>query len=84
MRSEDSMVKSHKISKLDIYGRVRHPIKSNSREVKCGTQPVKGINSARHWVNGCNVCGALRRVYYTCHPDGVYISPHSGRKVMEA
>ena len=56
MRSEDSIVISDKISKLNIYGRVRHPINSNSGEVQCGTQPVKGINSARGWVNGYSPC----------------------------
>jgi hypothetical protein len=52
MASEDSLVLSDKISKLNIDGGVRHPINSNSEAVKCGTRPVKGINSARGWVNG--------------------------------
>jgi hypothetical protein len=62
MRSEDCIVINDKISKLNINGRVWHPIKSNMGEVKCWTRPVKGINSARRWVNGYNVIRALRRV----------------------
>ena len=83
MRSEDCIVISDKISKLNIYGRVRHPINGNSGEVKCGTRPVKGINSARCWVNGYNVSRALRTVQCTCRFDGAYTSPHSGCKVKE-
>jgi len=62
MLSEDCIVISDKISKLNIYERVRHPINSNSGEVKCWTRPVNGINSARCWVNSYNVSGALQRV----------------------
>jgi hypothetical protein len=57
-RGKDCIVISDKISKLNIYGRVWHPINSNSGEVKSGTWPVKGINNAKHWVNGYNVSGA--------------------------
>ena len=37
-------------------GRVRHPIYySNSGEVRCGYRPKKGINIARHCVNGYSI-----------------------------
>jgi len=37
---------------------VRHPIYSNSREVKCCTQPEQGINIARQYVTGCSITAA--------------------------
>jgi len=43
---------------LNIDGRVRHTINSNSEEAICGTRPVNGINSAGPWVNGYNISGA--------------------------
>jgi hypothetical protein len=42
-------------------GRVQHPIESNCREVKCGTQPEKGINTAGHFVNGYSITAAAAR-----------------------
>ena len=39
-------------------GQVRHPIYSNSREVKCGYQPKKGINIAKHCVNSYSINAA--------------------------
>jgi len=39
-------------------GRVRHPIYSNSGEVKCGYQLKKGINIARRCVNGYSITAA--------------------------
>jgi len=38
--------------------RVRHPIYSNSGEVKCSNRPKKGINIARHCVNGYSITAA--------------------------
>jgi len=42
-------------------GRVRHPIYSNSTEVKCGYRPKKGINIARRCVNGYSITAAPAR-----------------------
>ena len=49
---------SDQISKLKIYGRVWHPINSNSGEGRCYTRLVKDIHSATRCVNGYNVSGA--------------------------
>jgi len=32
-------------------------------KLKCGTRPVKGINSTRRWVNGYNVSAAKSVTY---------------------
>ena len=52
-------MRSVKIAQLNVYGRLQHQIGGNRGEVKCGTQPLKGINSARRGVNGYNAGGAL-------------------------
>jgi len=39
-------------------GKVRHPIYSNSSEVKCGTQPETGINITRCCVNSYIITSA--------------------------
>ena len=40
---------------------MRHLKNSNTRAVKCGTRPVKGITSARHWVNSYNFSAAAAK-----------------------
>jgi len=42
-------------------GRVWHQIYSNSGQVKCGTWQEKGINIARHCVNGSSMTSAPER-----------------------
>jgi hypothetical protein len=37
---------------------VRHPIYSDSGEVRGGTRPEKGINFSRLWVNGYSITAA--------------------------
>ena len=55
MRIKNRIVISDKISKLNICGRVRHPINSNRGKVKYGTRPAKRITSARRWVHGYSI-----------------------------
>jgi len=56
-------------------GKVRHPINSNSGEVKCGTQPEKGINIARHRVNSYSITVAhVKSVTHVSFWSGVYLT----------
>jgi hypothetical protein len=62
MRSEDCIVISDKMSNLNIYGKVQHPINGYKGEAQRATQLIKGMNRAKCWVTGYNVSGVLRRV----------------------
>jgi len=50
-----SDVSEAKSQSLPYMGRVRHPIYSNSGEVKCGYRQKKDINIARRCVNGYRI-----------------------------